>query len=308
MQEKKVKWTKQQERAISARGSDVLVTASAGTGKTAVLSGRCADIVSDKDICPDVRSLLVLTFTEMAAEEMRARIDEELRKAFLETKEARLGRQLVLLAGADIGTIHSFCRRIIVEHFYELGLDPSFVVIDSDEQRLLKAESLEKTIEWAWGQEYLKQGMRELLYRRDVRGSDGFLGRIIELSDFLEGIVSPEKWYERALVLAEAINPFDTEIGRKQKELVAGKLERILNQLMGCRRLYEKEGGEGDWSKKFEESHIAPVRRCIENLKAGSWENCAESIRSFSKPTTYKPRGFDETKAGLRFRSYQSWR
>ena len=67
MTEKKIQWTKQQRQAIDARGSDVLVTASAGTGKTAVLSGRCVSIVSDKTICPDVRSMLVLTFTEAAA-------------------------------------------------------------------------------------------------------------------------------------------------------------------------------------------------------------------------------------------------
>ncbi|MHC4489358.1 MAG: UvrD-helicase domain-containing protein [Planctomycetota bacterium] len=78
MAEKKIKWTKQQRRAITARGSDVLVTASAGTGKTAVLSGRCVDIVGDKT---DVWSMLVLTFTEMAAEQMRSRIAEQLRDA-----------------------------------------------------------------------------------------------------------------------------------------------------------------------------------------------------------------------------------
>ncbi len=78
MAEKKIKWTEQQKRAISARGSDVLVTASAGTGKTAVLSGRCVNIVSDKS---DVRNILVLTFTEAAAEQMRSRIAGQLRPA-----------------------------------------------------------------------------------------------------------------------------------------------------------------------------------------------------------------------------------
>ena len=90
MAEKKIEWTEQQKRAIAARGSDVLVTASAGTGKTAVLSGRCVDIVSDKNICPDVLSVLVLTFTDAAAEQMRRRIAEQLRTAFLEKKDGHL--------------------------------------------------------------------------------------------------------------------------------------------------------------------------------------------------------------------------
>jgi len=154
MAEKKIKWTEQQRRAIRARGSDVLVTASAGTGKTAVLSGRCVDIVSDKTICPDVCSILVLTFTEMAAEQMRSRIAEQLGAAYLESGAPHLRHQLILLQGADISTIHSFCKRLITEFFYkpELGLDPTFRVIDGDEARLLKAEVLEETIDWAWEQ------------------------------------------------------------------------------------------------------------------------------------------------------------
>ncbi|MHC4498636.1 MAG: UvrD-helicase domain-containing protein [Planctomycetota bacterium] len=118
----KIKWTRQQLRAIIARGSDVLVTASAGTGKTAVLSGRCVNIVSEQKVCPDVLSALVLTFTEAAAEQMRTRIAEQLTDAFLESGDAHLRQQLILLQGADISTIHSFCKRLITEHFYKLGL------------------------------------------------------------------------------------------------------------------------------------------------------------------------------------------
>ncbi len=81
MAEGKIKWTEQQQRAIVERGSDVLVTASAGTGKTAVLSGRCVDIISDKSLCPDVLSVLVLTFTNAAAEQMRSRIAKQLNTA-----------------------------------------------------------------------------------------------------------------------------------------------------------------------------------------------------------------------------------
>ena len=142
MADKKIKWTQQQRRAIGARGSDVLVTASAGTGKTAVLSGRCVDIVSDKSVCPDVWSILVLTFTDAAAEQMRSRIAEQLTDAFLQSRDPHLRHQLMLLQGADISTIHSFCKRLITEHFYKLSLDPTFRVIDADEAKLLKAEAL----------------------------------------------------------------------------------------------------------------------------------------------------------------------
>jgi len=299
MAEKKIKWTEQQRRAIMARGSDVLVTASAGTGKTAVLSGRCVNIVSDKSVCPDVWSILVLTFTEMAAEQMRSRIAEQLRAAFLESKASHLREQLMLLGGADISTIHSFCKRLITEYFYKLGLDPTFGVIDGDEAKLLKAEVLEKTIDWAWQQSNIRAALEQLLYRRDLRTNDGFLAKIIDLSDFLDGVVSRENWCERASVLAEAANPFAGELGKKQKEIIADKLQHILNQLRHARQLYEKQNPGGDWVAKCEDSFVKPIAKCIELLNSGDWDKFAEEIRNFKKPRVYKPKEVPTTIAEL---------
>ncbi len=295
MAEKKIKWTEQQKRAIKARGSDVLVTASAGTGKTAVLSGRCVNIVSDKS---DVRNILVLTFTEAAAEQMRSRIAEQLRNAFLEKPDSHLRYQLMLLQGADISTIHSFCKRLITEYFYKLGLDPTFSVIDSDEQKLLKAEVLEKTIDWAWQQSNLQAALEQLLYRRDLRTNNGFLAKIIHLSDFLDGVVSRRNWYERAARLAEVTNPFVSGLGEKQKQIITDKLQAILNQLRHAKQLAESEAA-ADQTKWLRNTHIKPVAQCIEFIKSGHWDKCAEAIRNFDKPKTYKPKGLSETIAGL---------
>ncbi|MHC4624103.1 MAG: helicase-exonuclease AddAB subunit AddA [Planctomycetota bacterium] len=299
MAERKMKWTQQQLRAIVARGSDVLVTASAGTGKTTVLSGRCVDIVSDSTLCPDVFSLVVLTFTEAAAEQMRSRIAEQLRDAFLQNKDPHLRRQLLLLQGADISTIHSFCKRLITEYFYKLGLDPTFRVIDADEARLLKAEALEKTIDWAWQQSNLAAGLQQLFYRRDLRTTDGFLAKIITLSDFLDGVVSRENWYERAAVLAEAANPFAGTLGEKQRQIIEDKLQNILNQLQHAKKLYENQDACGDWSLQCQETFIGPVARCMELLKAGKWNEFSDEIGDFKKPAVRKPKGLSELVAGL---------
>ena len=299
MAEKRIEWTEQQKRAIDARGGDVLVTASAGTGKTAVLSGRCVNIVSDKSICPDVWSILVLTFTEAAAEQMRCRIAAQLRVAFLENPDVHLRRQLMLLQGAEISTIHSFCKRLITEYFYKLDLDPTFSVIDADEQKLLKMEVLEQTIDRAWEQDGIRDALEKLLYRRDLRTNDGFLHRIIELSDFLDGVVSRESWYQKASLLAELTNPFTADLGEKQKKKVAARLQSILDQLDHARRLCESVGGDVGWDEKLQDSHVAPVVKCIEMLKAGDWDKCAVAIRNFQKPTTRKPKGLPEPIAAL---------
>lgn len=284
------KWTNQQKRAIFARGNDLLVTASAGTGKTAVLSGRCVHIVSDKS---DVRNMLVLTFTDAAAEQMRSRIAEQLKDAFLEKRDSHLRYQLMLLQGADISTIHSFCKRLITEHFYKLDLDPTFSVIDSDEQKLLKAEVLEKTIDWAWQQSNLVQGLKQLLQHRGLRTNDGFLAKVIELSDFLDGVVSRDNWYERAAQLAEITNPFTTGLGEKQKQIVANELRNILAQIQYAMRLYERENAGGNWAIKWKQTLAEPVVKYIELIEAGHWEKFSEEIRSDQRPSRYeyKPRG-----------------
>jgi len=295
----KIEWTERQRRAIVARGSDVLVTASAGTGKTAVLSGRCVDIVSDKTICPDVCSILVLTFTDAAAEQMRSRIAEQMRAAFVESGDRHLRYQLMLLGGADISTIHSFCKRLITEYFYKLGLDPTFRIIDADEAELLKAEVLEKTITWAWEQSNLVQGLEQLLRRRDLRTTGGFLAKIITLSNFLDSVVWRKNWYERARLLAEAVNPFTTDLGTKQKEIIAEKLQCIFNQLRHSQKLCREESPESDWMVKCEETFMKPVAHCIELLEAGEGDKCAEEIRNFKKPRVNKPKDVPERLAEL---------
>ena len=291
MAEKKIQWTDQQKRAITARGSDVLVTASAGTGKTAVLSGRCVDIISGKS---DVRNFLVLTFTDAAAEQMRLRIARQLNDAFLQKPDNHLRYQLILLQGADISTIHAFCKRLITEFFYRLDIDPTFGIIDGDEQRLLKAEVLEETIDWAWQQSNLQADMEQLLYRRSLRTNDGFLSGIIRLSDFLDGVVSRDNWYERAERIADIANQQTSNLGEKQKQIITKKLRDILAQLHHVQKLSKNMGANTGWAGKFEDSHVKSVTECLDFLDSDNWEKCAETIRNFNKPRTYKPKDVSE--------------
>lgn len=291
MADKKIQWTSQQKQAITARGSDVLVTASAGTGKTAVLSGRCVNIISGKS---DVRNLLVLTFTDAAAEQMRLRIARQLRDAFEQKPDGHLRYQLILLQGADISTIHSFCKRLITEYFYKLDLDPTFRVIDGDEQKLLKAEILEETIDRTWGQSDLRPDLEQLLYGRNLRTGDGFPAKIIKISDFLDGIVSRENWYERAARLAEISGILTSSLGEKQKKIIAEKLTNILGRLRYTQKLSINAGADPGWSAKLEQTHIKPVSDCLDCLRAGRWDKCTETIRNFDKPRTNKPKGLSE--------------
>lgn len=296
MAERKIKWTDQQKDAITAEGSDVLVTASAGTGKTTVLSGRCVHIVSEKS---DVRNILVLTFTEAAAEQMRSKIAETLKNEYLRKHDNKLRFQLILLQGSDISTIHSFCKRIITEHFYKLGLDPAFRVIDSDEQKLLKAEVLEDTIDWAWQQNELISGLKTLLYRRDFRKNDGFLSKVISFSEYLDGVVSRQDWYERASVLSQSADVINSEPGKKQIKIISQKIQDIFAKLNWSMNFVLNRGAEKSWAEKFKGTHIQPIEDCLEVLSAGDFRKCAEIILNYQKPRTYKPKTVDENIAEL---------
>ena len=147
MSQPSVTWTSQQKTAITQRDRDLLVTASAGTGKTAVLSQRCLDILCEPNTQTSVLNMLILTFTDAAAREMRTRIREQLMEVVTQDRRLHhLQKELWLLPAARISTIHSFCKQVITEHFHTLGLDPGFRLIDTDEQRLLKTEALEQRV------------------------------------------------------------------------------------------------------------------------------------------------------------------
>ncbi|MGA2070840.1 MAG: helicase-exonuclease AddAB subunit AddA [Sedimentisphaerales bacterium] len=298
---RRINWTTQQSRAIAEHGRNVFVSASAGTGKTAVLSGSCVNVVTNPSACPDIWGVLVVTFTEMAAEEMRSRIAKQLRSEMETAADAALRRhlrhQLILLGAADISTIHSFCKRIITEHFYEIGLDPTFGIIDADEAKLLKTEILEKTIDWAWKQNNIADALRQLMTRRDLRMMEGFPATIIEISNFLDGVVSRDNWLERTKVLAEATDPFSTDIAQAQKQIITEKLENIVSQIRYAEKIYSDAAGSEN--AKFENLYIEPITKLLKILKDGNWARFNELIRNYRKPRVETPKGIDEEFAGF---------
>lgn len=143
-----VTFTKEQQETIDARNASILVSAAAGSGKTAVLVERIIQMVKDPVHPVDIDRLLVVTFTSAAAAQMRERISQALSDAVDEQPEnAHLTRQLTLIHHAQITTIDSFCLYLIRNHFDEIGLDPDFRVADEGEVRLLKRDVLDGMLE-----------------------------------------------------------------------------------------------------------------------------------------------------------------
>ena len=143
-----VSWTDEQKQAIDNRGGTLLVSAAAGSGKTAVLVQRVLDRVTDSENPCDVDSFLIVTFTKAAASEMRGKIADALTElAAKQPQNLRLRRQLMLVHRAKITTVHAFCMSLVKEHFHELGLPPEFRTADDSEQTAMQQEVLEEVLE-----------------------------------------------------------------------------------------------------------------------------------------------------------------
>ncbi|MCM1568385.1 MAG: UvrD-helicase domain-containing protein, partial [Roseburia sp.] len=134
-----IAFTPEQKQVIELHHCNVLVSAAAGSGKTAVLVERIVEMVCDGENPVDIDRLLIVTFTNAAAAEMRERIGQAIADRLKENpKSAHLQRQATLLHNALITTIDSFSLFLLRNHFNEIGLDPAFRVADEGEMKLLK--------------------------------------------------------------------------------------------------------------------------------------------------------------------------
>ena len=135
------KWTQQQNNAITARGRNILVSAAAGSGKTAVLVERVIKKITNSKNPVDIDKLLIVTFTNNAASEMKFRITKSLKEILRnEPFNQNAQRQLNLMPNAKICTIDSFCINLVRENFFELGINQDFTNLDENEASLLEDE------------------------------------------------------------------------------------------------------------------------------------------------------------------------
>lgn len=149
-----VTWTDAQWKAIWAKGQDTLVSAAAGSGKTAVLINRMIEKVIDSENPIDVDQLLVVTFTNASAAEMRQRMSRALEEAIeKEPNSKHLRKQLSLINKAQISTLHSFCLNIIRQYNYLLDIDPGFRIANDTEAALLRDDTMAEILEEAYGSE-----------------------------------------------------------------------------------------------------------------------------------------------------------
>ncbi|MBQ6703922.1 MAG: UvrD-helicase domain-containing protein, partial [Clostridia bacterium] len=194
-------WTDEQQKAIEAKGS-VIVSAAAGSGKTAVLTERIARLIAGGT---DIDRFLVVTFTRSAAAEMKKRIADKLREMAEGAADApRLMQAAADIGRADISTIDAFCARVLRRHFQGAGLDPAFRAAEETEAEALRREAMEELIEESLGDKQFDR----LVNAFD--GEEGFTEAAFKLYDFLCAQPDPMGWLKAAAEMPFAEDDLET--------------------------------------------------------------------------------------------------
>ena len=292
-------WTSEQKQVIDLRDRSLLVSAAAGSGKTAVLVQRIIERICDESHPVDIDRLLVVTFTNAAAGEMRERVQAAIAKRVEENPDnTHLRRQEVLAGHAHITTIDSFCLSVLREHFQEIELDPGFRIADEGELKLLQADVLEALLE----EEY-EQASESFIHFMEAyapgKDDERAVQLILQLYGFAVANPRPEDWLNHCL---ESYGAESMETLEKQPWMCT-MTEQLRTILSETAALYKRmiavckdEGGMESY-----ESVLLSEQQMIEYAsEASKYDELRERvnlIRFGSKPRKKKTDSFSEDKA-----------
>ena len=284
-----MEWTKEQEQAIYTNNCNLLVAAGAGSGKTAVLVERIINKIINDGV--DIDRLLVVTFTNAAASEMRERIAERIYKEI--ENQPKLQKQISLLGKASITTIHAFCLHIIRDNFFKVGLDPNFRVADTTENELIKLEALEEILEEKYDcdDEMFENIVNNYTSNKD---DDNLRSMILKIHRFIQSSPYPYKW------LDEQVNMFENADDEKIEDTVWGKLlmdyarDEIQNGIEELKMLEEDIMDSPEAA-----NYLITIQNDIRMLsalaeKCGTWDEMYDTIKNFEFDRLKPVRGIAE--------------
>lgn len=276
-------WTKPQNDAITARGGALLVSAAAGSGKTAVLVERAVSLICDRENPVDADRLLVVTFSNAAAAEMKQRMSLRLSEMIRENPlDLYLQRQQTLLATAQISTVHSFCLDLIRANFQNLDVSPDFSIADENELELLKNDCAAALVERYYqnDQTGVFRELVELLFtgRDDAK----LVETVLKIYDFSRSHPFFEDWLDEKLAM------YDPEI--PVGETVWGKsiLRYAKDSLTFCERQQRLALESVQADEKMEKAYGAAFRAdlcrladVLDAVNANDWDGAVAALSAF---------------------------
>lgn len=274
-----VLWTDEQWQAISAKGKNILVAAAAGSGKTAVLVERIIRRILDPEEPVDVDRLLVVTFTNAAAAEMKKRIGEALEKELSKQPHSLyLKRQLSLLNQASISTLHSFCLDVLRAYYFQLDLDPKFRIAEDTEIALLKEEVIEELFEARYSQAEDHAFFRLVDSFSSDRSDEGLQTLVLQLYEFSRSHPFPQEW------LIEMVQFMEEAKLQSMLEslllLIKKELQSQVEQLQQALKLAQQPAGPAPYALNLAED-IAMLGQVLAACD-DSWEQTYEAFQQGS--------------------------
>ncbi len=293
-------YTPNQQRVIDTRNSNILVSAAAGSGKTAVLVERIVRMVCDEKNPVDIDRLLIVTFTGAAASEMRERIAEGIQKKLLENPlSAHIQKQATLLHNAQITTIDSFCLFLLRNHFNEIGLDPAFRIADEGEIKLLQQDVLAQLFEDAYASG--EEDFQEMVEIFCPEGRESRLEQyVLNLSRYASSFPWPEEWLleRKKDYLTESVKEIcQSNYGRYLTEDIRRMITGCREKLEQAERLCEEPDGPYMYGELLEKE-IGQLERLEGMDSLEKWEGAITAV-SFDRLPSKKDESVSPVKREL---------
>ncbi len=289
-----MKWTADQQKAIDARKGTLLVSAAAGSGKTAVLVERVIQRICDAENPCGVENMLIVTFTNAAAAQMKDKIHAAIgKKIALNPSDKRLRRQQLMLPFANICTIDSFCIGLVRENFHSLGIAPDFALLDEGKLGLLRNRAVSAVADSLYAESSESfVNLCELI--SDKKDDKKLIDAILKLYELSRAYPFPEKWLKS--LASEFSNPKPIKESA-WGEIILGYVKKSINACISdavhCIRLLADEPElEAKYRPTFEDDR-AMFERVLDSLHDASWDDFSACVAdsAFSRIAT-APKGY----------------
>lgn len=267
-----VSWTKEQREAIEYRGENILLAAAAGSGKTAVLVQRIIELICKEKNPLDINRLLVLTFTDAAAKEMREKISDAVEKALKENPDNQhLQKQRLLMHSASISTIHSFCLNILKNNIHMTNLPASFSLISETENKMMIAESLDGVLERFYGKIDKDWSIADLVMGYGGIKNDNTLRETaLSLFNFSRSMANPAAWLNGSVREFKRVKDTRSLKGTLWQKWLKEKTDRACFEIADIYRdikgeIENKLGSDHPYSAFFAEEE-ASLKRVFDHM------------------------------------------
>ena len=290
-------WTPQQKNAIESRGGTLLVSAAAGSGKTAVLVQRVIERILDEENPTDADKLLVVTFSNAAAGEMRERITTALMHMSEENSDdLRIKRQILLMEKAHISTIHSFCLELIRDNFHTLGISPDFRIADENEMKILTRECVSDCVEYCYANDTDGRFCDLASLVSGTRDDRQLIDTILRLYSFLRSHPFYDDW------MSQKLSYYSSDVGIENSVFAKTVLEYAENALKYAMSVCESILKLADGDEKLQKAYVPAiyadrncVKRCLDIIesKDNVWDSLYEELSglkftAFGRLTKYE--------------------